>query len=223
MKEEIERWRLAQIIQHLAWFWSFLVLAATGLSFKYAHTDIAKLYVSVIGGYESRRMIHRIAAGFWIGTALTHVFYYTVIDRGKKAIIPGRNDVSVFLQHWRYLFRRTDERPRFGRYSWYEKFEYWAGGAGFLVMATTGLLMWLKYDLTMKYLPLAVINVARRIHGWEATLAVLFVGVFHLYINIWRPGVFPMAGHFISGMMSVEKLKEEHPLEYEELLRDGRL
>ncbi len=79
--------------------------------------------------------------------------------------------------------------------------------------------MWLKFDLTMKYLPLSVINIARRIHGWEATLAVLFVGVFHFYINIWRPGVFPMAGQWISGMISRKRMEEDHPLELEESLR----
>ena len=215
MSEEIERWNLSQIIQHLAWFWAFLVLASTGLAFKYAHNPFSNFYVQIIGGYESRRMIHRFVAIIWIGTAAYHGIYYTVFNRGKKAIIPCKKDLEDFILHWKYLLGRSNEKPRFARYTWYEKFEYWAGGAGFLVMASTGLLMWLKYDLTMKYLPLAVINIARRIHGWEATLAVLFISVFHLYINIWRPGVFPMAGHWISGMISKEKMEEEHPLELE--------
>ncbi len=217
MKEEYERWNLFQIIQHLAWLWAFLVLAATGLSFKFAHTWPAQFYVRIVGGYETRALIHRTAAGFWISIAAMHILYYTIIDRGSKQIIPNRKDLSDFLAHWKFLLRRSDTKPRFGRYSWYEKFEYWAGGAGFLVMATTGLLMWLKYDLTMRYLPLAVINIARLIHGWEATLAVLFLSVFHLYMNIWRPGVFPMAGHWISGMISKERMMEDHPLEYEEI------
>jgi cytochrome b subunit of formate dehydrogenase len=220
MKKEFERFTLIQIIQHLAWLWAFLVLAATGLSFKFAHTSVAQVYVDLIGGYESRRMIHRIAAGVLIGTGVFHILYYTLTNRGPKAIVPTRKDLSDFVMHWKYLLRRSDQMPQFSRFTWYEKFEYWAGGFGTAVMATTGLLMWLKYDLTMKILPLAVINIARRVHGWEATLAVLFLGVFHLYMNIWRPGVFPMAGHWISGVISRDKMVEEHPLELEELERN---
>lgn len=219
MKAETERFTFSQIVQHLAWLWAFVVLAATGLSFKFAYSEAARAYVEVIGGYESRRMIHRIAAVVWTSTAVYHIAYYTLTDRGKKPILPGETDIKDFIKHWKYLLGRSKNMPRFGRYTWYEKFEYWAGGAGFLVMASTGLLMWLKYDLTLKYLPLASINIARRIHGWEATLAVLFIGLFHFYINIWRPGVFPLAGHIFSGVISQEKMMEDHPLEYEGILR----
>jgi cytochrome b subunit of formate dehydrogenase len=219
MEEEFERFNLFQIVQHLAWLWAFLVLAATGLSFKFAYSPVSQFYVQVIGGYETRALIHRTAAGFWIGVALIHGFYYIFIDRGPKPILPNRGDLSDFTAHIRYLLGRGAEKPSFGRYSWYEKFEYWAGGAGFLVMATTGLMMWLKYDLTMKYLPLAVINIIRRVHGWEALLAVLFLSVFHVYINVWRPGVFPMAGHVISGMVSRSSMEDEHPKELEEILK----
>jgi cytochrome b subunit of formate dehydrogenase len=223
LKQEIERWKLSQVIQHLAWFWAFLVLAATGLSFKYAHTEIGQFYVDfIVGGYENRMRIHRITAFVWIGTALFHGIYFSLIDRGPKEIIPRKKDLEDFVQHWNYLLGQSVEKPRFGRYTWYEKFEYWAGAAGFFVMASTGLLMWLKYDLTLKYLPLAAINVFRRIHGWEATLAVLFISVFHFYINIWRPGVFPMAGHWISGMLSIDKMREDHPLELDEGLKKKR-
>jgi cytochrome b subunit of formate dehydrogenase len=220
VKEEFERFNIFQIVQHLAWLWAFIVLAATGLSFKFAQNGVAQFYVEIIGGYETRALIHRLTAAFWIGIALTHGIYYTLIDRGPKPIIPTKKDLSDFRAHWRYLRHQLREKPLFGRYSWYEKFEYWVGGFGFLVMAATGLLMWVKFDLTMRFLPRAAINVVRRIHGWEAILAVLFLSVFHLYVNVWRPGVFPLAGHVVSGVLSKERMAEDHPLELEETIKE---
>ena len=218
-KEELFiRFNTSQLIQHIVWGLSFTVLALTGLAHKYPDSGFSALVIASFGGYEGRQVAHRIAAFFWVGTGIYHSIYYLFSTKAEREMLWKKKDLEDFKQNWSYLLGKTTAAPRFGRYSWSEKFEYWASWIGGPVMTITGLLMLFAFPV-MKVVPLMVIEWARVIHGWEAILAVLVIIEFHLYMNVFRPQVFPMAKHWLTGTLTREEMEEEHPLELEEIMK----
>ena len=214
------RFSTSQIIQHVLWGLSFIVLALTGLAHKYAESTFAAYVVFAFGGAEGRELAHRIAAFVWVFTGFSHIIYYSLFYYGEKKMKLEKKDWHDFKKNWDFLFGKSDEEPKFNRFSWSEKLEYWASWIGLFVMTMTGLLMFFAFPV-MKFIPYAVIDWARIIHGWEAILAVAVIIEFHLYMTILRPKVFPMAKQWLTGTMTLEEMKDEHPLEIEEILRKG--
>ncbi len=222
------RFTLPQIIQHWLWALSFLVLVATGFSLLYARTSLAQAFVGLIGGPDMRSLLHRLAAMVFVATGYGHLLAYHLIPylrrrRLEGPMVPTGKDWEDFKADVRYHLWLTDERPRFDRFSWIQKFEYWAGAIGINVVFVTGLIMWFMFDL-MRYIPFQVIRYAQRIHGWEALLAVATIAILHTYNVILRPGVFPMDRSMFTGRIREDHLKEEHPLEWERIRggeRDG--
>ena len=72
--------------------------------------------------------------------------------------------------------------------------------------------------LVTKFLPGVVVAAAKDFHGYEATLAVLTIVIWHFYEVIFKPGVFPANFSIFTGKISRERIEEEHPLEYAELI-----
>ncbi len=220
MAEEYVRFTPSQRIQHLVWFITFTVLAVTGLALKFAHMGWAQWVINVVGGMDNRGLLHRIASVIFIGTGLAHVVYYGIIDKGKKGIMWNRQDFSDMIQDMKHHLFLSKERPKFGRYTWFEKADYWAGALGSVIIIVTGAIMWFSFGTTgslniLRSVPLSVYNWSRLIHGYEAILAVAVVIVFHLYTAIWKPGVFPLAKQIWTGKMTQEEMEHEHPLELE--------
>ena len=87
---------------------------------------------------------------------------------------------------------------------------------GSVIMTATGFALWFKTDV-LKLLPLWVLDVATLIHYYEAWLAALAILVWHFYFVIFNPDVYPMNWTWLTGKISEDMLRHEHPLEYERL------
>ena len=66
-------------------------------------------------------------------------------------------------------------------------------------------------------------NIAALVHGEEALLAVGFIFTFHFFNGHLRPAKFPMDTVVFTGRISEHELKDERLVEYERLIREGRL
>ena len=113
---------------------------------------------------------------------------------------------------------RRKDPPKFKRFDYREKAEYFALVAGTIIISVTGILLWSEGHWSKFVLDLSIL-----IHGMEAILATLAIIVWHFYAVHWKPGQFPMSKVWIDGKMSAHHLKEEQPLQYEELLAAGKL
>ena len=67
-KRTFLRFRIPERIEHWVLTLSFSVLAVTGLVQKYASADISQWLIEVMGGIETVRVIHRVAAIVMINT-----------------------------------------------------------------------------------------------------------------------------------------------------------
>ena len=113
-------------------------------------------------------------------------------------------------------------RPRFDRYSYMEKFDYWAVFWGVAIIGGSGLLLWFP-EFFAKLLPGWAFNVATIIHSDEALLATAFIFTIHFFNVHLRPEKFPIDNVIFTGRATTEYMKEEHPLEYERAGREGQL
>jgi hypothetical protein len=66
-------------------------------------------------------------------------------------------------------------------------------------------------------------NIATLVHGEEALLAVGFIFTFHFFNGHLRPEKFPMDVVIFTGRIPEHELKGERALEYERMVREGRL
>ena len=113
-------------------------------------------------------------------------------------------------------------RPEYGRWTYWEKFDYFAVFWGIVVIGSTGLSLWFPVFFT-RFLPGSFINVATIIHSDEALLATGFIFTVHFFNTHLRPEKFPMDTTIFTGHMPVAELKRDKPREYAALLAAGEL
>jgi cytochrome b subunit of formate dehydrogenase len=150
-----------------------------------------------------------------LGIGAYHLIYLLATHDGRKLVadlFPAKKDALDVLQAVRYLAGFTKEKPKIGRFGYAEKMEYWAVVWGTIIMGATGLVIWLKIDVT-QFLPRWVVTVATTIHYYEAVLACLAIIVWHFYHVIFDPEVYPLNTACLDGRISEELQAHEHPLE----------
>jgi formate dehydrogenase subunit gamma len=218
-EEEFTRFSLVFRLQHIAMFTSLIILIVTGLPLKYADTGWAMSFFHAIGGVKVSGIIHRIGAAILIAVGTFHVGYIAFCADGRhnfKALLPGLKDFGDVYRNLLYFFGFKDKGARFGRFSYLEKFDYWAVYWGMVVMILSGLILWF-HNYAMSILPKAVLDIAREAHSDEALLATLAIVVWHFYNVHFNPHKFPMSWIWLTGKISKEEMIREHPLEYEKI------
>jgi len=223
--------RLNRVL-HIAMIVSFMSLALTGLTLKFSYSSWAVAVSRLFGGFESAGYIHRAAACLMFGIFVTHI--YDVLSGKKreglkwKQLFTGPN---TMLPRWRDAqdlwysvkwFLGLGPRPNYERWTYWEKFDYFAVFWGIAVIGTTGLMLWFPEFFT-RLLPGWLINVATIIHSDEALLAVGFIFTVHFFNTHLRPEKFPMDIVVFTGRMPVEEFRRDKPEEYEALVAKGEL
>jgi cytochrome b subunit of formate dehydrogenase len=147
--------------------------------------------------------------------SLAHVGYlFTRRGRGTiVALLPGLRDVREVVANFLYLLGLRRDPPAFDRFSYIEKAEYWALVWGTVVMTATGLLLWFE-NQSLQWLPKWTLDLATLVHYYEAWLAFLAILVWHIYQNVLNPDVYPMNWTWVTGLISDEMLRHEHPAEW---------
>jgi len=130
-------------------------------------------------------------------------------------------DLKQIGQSMRWFFG-LGPRPHYGRYTYWEKFDYFAVFWGVFVIGSTGLVLWFPETFTY-IVPGWFVNVATIIHSDEALLAVGFIFTIHFFNTHFRPDKFPMDPVIFTGRITVDELKYDKPAEYEQLVAEGRL
>ena len=223
--------RLDRVL-HLLMIISFMALALTGMTLKFSYTAWASVVSRLLGGYETAGYIHRAGAVVMMGIFAAHLTdlvrrrnreygSWRALLLGPNTMLPTRKDLSDFTGSMKW-FLGLGARPRYGRWTYWEKFDYFAVFWGIAVIGSTGLLLWFSEFLT-RLVPGWFLNVATIIHSDEALLATGFIFTVHFFNTHLRPEKFPMDIVVFTGRMPVEEFARDKPAEYEELVRSGRL
>jgi cytochrome b subunit of formate dehydrogenase len=219
-------------ILHIIMIVCFLTLTITGMTLKFSYTPWALFISRLLGGVVVSGFLHRCAAVGLFGIFTAHiwqVFFQKRIGlKDLKEIIFGPDSILFSIKDWREFlatvkwYTGKGPYPKYGRWTYWEKFDYFAVLWGVMVIGCSGLMLWFPEGFT-HVLPGWVINVATIIHSDEALLAAGFIFTVHFFNTHFRPEKFPMDTVIFTGRMSIEDLKRERPLEYEDLVARGEL
>lgn len=221
--ESFERWNVHHRLQHALLALSMTVLILTGFAIKYRYVGWSPWLVAFLGGFHNVYVTHLVGAVTMAATVVYHVIYLLLSYRPLKtgwAMMPSWKDVTDCITHLRYLAGLSQEPPRFGRYNYLEKFEYWSMAWGLPVMGISGLSLWFP-EIAGRILPYWVIEAFRVAHSNEAFIAFFALAVGHMFASHLAPGVFPMSAVWLTGRMPLWRLAEEHPDEYADLVKRG--
>jgi cytochrome b subunit of formate dehydrogenase len=207
-------------LQHGVLVISFVLLVVTGFMLRYpeAWWVVAIRNVSS-DAFEWRSLIHRIAGVVMVAGGFWHMWYLAFTTRGRElffALLPKWRDVTDPWHVLKYNVGLVPVKPRFGRFSYIEKAEYWALVWGTVLMGVTGFVLWFE-NTSMGLFTKLGYDISRTIHFYEAILATLAIIVWHFYFVIFNPDVYPMNLAWLTGRMSEKEMLEEHPLELERL------
>jgi Cytochrome b subunit of formate dehydrogenase len=214
------RMTLEERIQHVTLLISFLILVLTGFALRFpdAWWVAGFRHISPVM-FELRGILHRIAAVVLVAASMYHLYYIFLTQRGKqflRDVLPVWKDITDAIGVMKYNLGFSKEKPKFGRFSYIEKSEYWALVWGTFVMAMTGVILWFD-NIFLGLLTKLWWDVARTVHYYEAWLATLAIIVWHFYFVIFNPDIYPLNLAFWKGTLTEEEMEEEHPLELEEL------
>ena len=228
----VRRFTKSNRITHIFVIVSFLLLALTGMILKFAYMEWAKWLANIIGGAVVAGTIHRFAALITFGYFGYHVVSLIIIKKKKKvkfkSFIFGSNSLMFNRQDLRDFwatikwFVWAGPRPSYGRWTYWEKFDYMAVFWGVIVIGSSGTVLWFPEFYT-KFFPGWFINVAQIIHSDEALLAVGFIFTIHFFNTHIRPESFPMDTVIFTGHVPIEEYKDDRPREFEELEKSGKL
>ena len=227
----IRRFNPYHRILHIIVAISFMGLVISGMPLKYAHVPWAAWIMELIGGPVSAGLIHRICAIITFGYFIAHllfVFYDIVIVRrfkfnffGPESMLPRFKDLADIYHNVRW-FVGKGPAPQFDRWTYWEKFDYWAVFWGVGIIGVSGLLLWFP-EFFGQFLHGWSFNLAMIIHSDEALLASGFIFTIHFYNTHMRPDKFPMDPAIFTGNIPLEEFKHERPLEYKRLIEQGLL
>ena len=224
---------------------SFLLLVITGMPLKFYYTDWAKLLFSFIGGAATARALHHFGAmvtflyfGLHVASLIGKSWkgrkslrdpadgrwhfkrFFTVLF-GPDSMLPTWKDWTDFVAHNKWFFGKGP-KPEFDRWTYWEKFDYFAVFWGVAIIGSSGLILWFPEFFT-RFMPGWVINIAHIIHSDEALLAAGFIFSIHFFNTHFRIEKFPMDTVIFSGRVSKTEMLHDRKRWYDRLVASGKL
>ncbi len=205
--------------EHLAVLVLFVALLVTGLPQKWPEPEVSHSVIDALGGIHAARYLHRIGGIIFSLLLLVHlarVIAGVLTRRMQPSMLITAQDFRDTVRSLRYYLGTADSPARVGRYDYRQKFEYWGMIFGSLVMVVSGFVLYFPIFFS-RLLPAELIPACKVMHSQEAMLALSIIIVWHMYDTHLNPDVFPFDPSIFTGKISKERLRHEHPLEYEEL------
>jgi len=231
-RREIRRFTALDRINHAFVVITFFGLTITGIPLLFSDDRWAAYLADLCGGIVLAGTWHRCFAVLLIINLIVHFVGIVIRFKRRKGTIwgwlfgpdtmlPAWSDVKSCAAMFRWFFR-GGKLPRFGRWTYWEKFDYWCEIGGTGIIGGSGLLLMFPV-ISSHILPGWIFNAAMVAHGYEALLAVGFIFTIHFFNANLRMGKFPVDPVMFSGSVQEKELEEEHAAEYERLRESGEL
>jgi cytochrome b subunit of formate dehydrogenase len=227
----IKRFTGLQRIFHLGLMIAFLIQGASGLSRMFMEAEWGRALGWIFGGYEGARTIHIRGGIFMLCWIAMHIVYILFNIRWKKfsenllgpdTLLPQPRDAKEFFQHIAWFVGLRSKPPAFGRWGYWEKFDYWAVFWGMAVIGITGMVMAFPLTAT-RIMPGWGLNVAFWVHRIEALLAMGHVFIIHFFIGHLRRHNFPMDVAMFDGSVDLNAVRQERPAWIKRLIEGGKM
>ncbi len=216
------RFSVKQRIEHVITMVVFTVLCLTGLPQKFYGAMWAQKLVVLFGGIDAARWIHRACGWALALSTVVHFGSAIVTIAGRKTrltMIPTKHDFDDSVATLKYYLGMRDHGPKYDRYDYKQKFEYWGLVVGNIIMVLTGFIL-IYPTILARFLPGQLVPAAKVAHSNEGLMAFLIITIWHIYNAHLNPDVFPFDTTIFTGKISRERMEHEHPLELARL--EGR-
>jgi cytochrome b subunit of formate dehydrogenase len=218
------RFGFFEIFMHLTVIVSFLGLTLSGLPLKFPDAFWAEALMKFMGGAKAAGVIHRwmaILTFFYFIAVNIKVWHYLLIKKtgqgffgklfGPDSLFPNLDDLAQMIGMFKWFFNKGP-RPQFGKWTYWEKFDFLAVFWGMFAIGGSGLMLW-KPEWFAQYVPGWFFNVAAIIHADEALLATGFIYTVHFFNTHLRPEKFPMDPVIFTGKVTRHEMIEERALQ----------
>jgi len=222
--ERVLRMNLWFRIAHWGIMASFPTLVFTGFALKFPEFWWAKPLLNWESQFGVRGGLHRAAAIVMLMATVYHIVHLALKKRDRSfisAMLPTMKDAWDMIHVFRYNLGLTKQEPKFAKFNYAEKMEYWAFMWGTFVMALSGFLLWFN-NFTLRYFPKWVTDAATAVHWYEALLATFSILIWHFYLVIFDPMVYPMDTAWLNGKIPADHYRHSRP-EYFRALERARL
>jgi len=227
--EMVQRFNGHFLVQHFVLMSSVMTLILTAVplfALRFPGAHWAGVMTSALGGVDLWRVIHRCGASGLIFVCVYHHVYSVIHREGRRdfmLMMPRPKDFAHLAQNLLWFFGIRKTPPNFGRFSYVEKFDYWAVFWGCAIMVGTGLAMWFPAVVraVVPHATLEFWDTVKEAHAHEAILAALAIIIWHFYNVHYRPGRFPGSLTFLHGRITRHEMEEEHPAELESMPPKG--
>lgn len=210
---QVVRMNLWFRIAHWGVMLSFPTLVFTGFALKYPDSWWSAPFL-LWGRHEAfRGTLHRIGAVVLIASTLYHLIHLTLNRRDRAllgAMLPKYKDLTDLIKVVRYNLGRSEDEPQFGKVNYAEKMEYWAFLWGTVVMAGSGFLLWFN-NFALRHFPKWITDAATAVHWYEALLATFSILLWHFYMVIFDPLVYPMDTAWLDGKVPADHYRHSRP------------
>lgn len=212
---------------------SLLGLAETGLLLKYADYGWAQTVTRYLGGMHFTGLLHRAFGVGLLAGSVAHVVWvvrdkqrgpkrtWTETLFGPDSPIPNTQDFKDMLGMFRW-FIGMGPKPTFERWTYWEKFDYWAMASIIVFIGLSGCVVWLPH-LFAPIVGGAGLNEAQMIHHKISLMATSFLLAIRYVNTHFRPEKFPMDMSVMTGLVSEDHLERARPKFLDRMRREGRL
>ena len=211
--QQVIRMNLWFRIAHWGVMLSFPTLVFTGFALKYPESWWASPFV-LWGKHEAfRGQLHRAAAIVLIAATLYHFVHLAVNKRDRlflRAMLPKWKDATDLVGVLLYNLGARKEEPQFAKFNYAEKLEYWAFLWGTAVMGVSGFFLWFN-NFTLRHFPKWITDAATAVHWYEALLATFSILLWHFYMVIFDPLIYPMDLAWLNGKVSADHYRQTRP------------
>ncbi len=243
---QFHRFTLIQRIMHAVLFGTFITVTCTAFPLKFWYEPWATPLIWLFGGPKVAGILHRVSGIVMIMDFIFNVLYILVTSIRKFAvlkeqekgkgfgnlfkktllliytlpIVPRLRDLMDLVDFGKYIFLISKEPPKYDKFCWIEKFDYFAVFWGIPVFGISGPLFWFPGFFTSLGLPGWVINLAFIVHSDEAMLAVAVLFTWHFFNVHFAPEKLPMGTVWLTGYLSEADMIHEHLHDYLEIMTD---
>jgi formate dehydrogenase gamma subunit len=211
----VSRFTLQQRVEHFITMAVFALLCLTGLPQKFYQADWAHGIVDLLGGIDRTRWIHRFCGVVLALATVVHFVNAGLTMLSKKVgftMVPDRKDFEDAILQLRFYLGMTNQHPRYDRYDYKQKFEYWGLVFGNVIMVVTGFVLFFPVAFA-QLVPGQIIPAAKVAHSNEGLMAFFVITIWHIFNAHLNPDVFPFDPSMFTGKISRERMLHEHPLE----------
>ena len=219
--EQVVRFDFNLKLQHYLIMIGVTLAGILGLAQGFPDWSVAHWFTEMVwGGLEAKRQFHHYFAYIADFTVFYFIFYliykYGFTKDKPKAMLPSWKDLKDFMEMNLYILGLRKEEPKYARFTFGQKLDFYLIGVGIPILSLTGLSMHYT-DISGAILPPAGIALAAVIHRSVAFFLAWFVLSVHLYYAHLAPGLFPVNTVILTGKMARKRYEFLFPMDRERL------